>query len=79
MSESKFRLRNQTQNLNSDVENEIPISTSKPKSKFRFRHRNVDKINKEFRRKFDFVESKKPTFVETLSTIAGAQFYSAEG
>jgi hypothetical protein len=38
---------------------EVPISTSIPKSKFRFRHRNFDEISMEFRRNFDFVESKQ--------------------
>jgi hypothetical protein len=57
MSESKFRLRNRNSDSKIKTEIEIPILTSTV---------NFDEIRIKFRRNFDFVESKKMTFVETL-------------
>jgi hypothetical protein len=68
-----------------DISFGIPMLKPKPKSEFRFRHpnrnqnfgeskhQNSDEIRLQFCRNFDFVESKKRTFVETIEGLAYAQ------
>jgi hypothetical protein len=72
----EFRCWNLNSNSEIEIRIGIPMSKSKQKWKFRFRHRNQNRnlkhrisdwIRMKFRRNFDFVESEKTTFVETLS------------